>query len=284
MEKRAVVVTGASSGIGRATALRLSKHGTLVFAGVRRPEDADALLAEDDTLVPLIMDVTDPDSLAEAAREVAAELDGTPLSGLVNNAGLAQGAPLEFHDLDDVRQLLDVNVVGLLAATQAFLPQLRGEPGRIVCVGSMSGRFTMPFLGAYAASKAAVASLCDALRVELRPWHIHVTLVEPGNVATPIWDKGFAAYDARASAWPPQAQELYGEVSAGARALTEQTVAKAISPERVAKVIEHALTAGHPRTRYLVGADAHALSAASHVPDKQRDALLSSLLKLASRN
>ena len=276
--ERAVVVTGASSGIGRATAKQLAGKGMRVFAGVRREQDAAALRSESSRITPLIVDVTDHDSLAAAARTVEAELNGAGLDGLVNNAGISGGAPVEFLDIEDLRRMLETNVVGVVAATQAFLPLLRRARGRVVCIGSIGGRFSVPFLAAYSMTKASVAALCDSLRGELRPWGMHVALVEPGSIKTAIWDKGLTELDAQLERWPAAAMDLYGDVIPRMRRITEQTAARAIPPERVAAAVEHALTASRPRTRYLVGADARAQAVIRRVPDRPRDALVARMI------
>src|SRR3954471_14417569 len=169
----AVVITGASTGIGATCAAHLSSLGFRVFAGVRKPEDAER--AREAGHEPLTIDVTDPESIRSAVEQVG----DAPLSGLVNNAGIAVAGPLEFIPIDEFRRQLDVNVVGQVAVTQAFLPALRRSRGRVVFVGSIAGRSALPFLGAYAASKFAVEAVTDALRVELRPWGIDVAVVEP---------------------------------------------------------------------------------------------------------
>ncbi|HZS13768.1 MAG TPA: SDR family NAD(P)-dependent oxidoreductase [Candidatus Dormibacteraeota bacterium] len=277
----AVVVTGASTGIGRSTALRLARSGSTVFAGVRRQQDADALRRESPQITPLILDVTDPEQLAGAAREVSEAVGDRGLAGLVNNAGISGGAPTEFVPLDELRGMLEVNVVGVVATTQAFLPLLRQSGrGRIVCIGSIGGRMAVPFLAAYSMSKAAVSALCDSLRGELRPWGIDVALVEPGAIRTPIWDKGLRGVDESIGRWPAQAMELYGETIPKLRRMTEKTAAAAIEPERVARVVEHALTARRPRTRYLVGADARMQAAVRRVPDRARDAMIARTIGL----
>jgi NAD(P)-dependent dehydrogenase (short-subunit alcohol dehydrogenase family) len=278
---RAVVVTGASTGIGRAITLELARGGLRVFAGVRKPEDAEALRSQSPDITPLILDVTDAEQLAAAVAEVDAAVGAEGLHGLVNNAGVSGGAPTEFLPLDDLRAMFDVNVFGVVATTQAFLPLLRrGAPGRIVCIGSIGGRMAVPFLAAYSMSKAAVSALCDSLRGELRPWGIGVSLVEPGAIRTPIWEKGLRGVDESLERWPEQAVELYGEVIPVLRRTTEKTAAQAIAPENVAKVVEHALTAARPRTRYLVGADARFQAMARRIPDRPRDALVARTIGL----
>jgi NAD(P)-dependent dehydrogenase (short-subunit alcohol dehydrogenase family) len=278
MAKGAVVVTGASTGIGRATAVRLAGSGMRVFAGVRRQQDADALRRESPAITPLLLDVTDHETLQEAVRTVAAEVGEAGLSGLVNNAGVSAGAPAEFQPIDELRRLLEVNVVGIVATTQAFLPLVRQGHGRIVCIGSIGGRFAVPFLSAYSMSKAAVSALCDSMRGELRPWGIHVALVEPGSIKTPIWDKGLSGFDAQMEQWPAHALELYGDVIPRMRRITEQTASRAIPPDRVARVVEHALTARRPRTRYVVGTDARAQALIRRIPDRPRDAIVARMI------
>ena len=255
-----VVVTGASSGIGRACALHLASLGFPVFAGVRREEDGRALEdAGDGRVTAVRVDVTDDDQIAAATEDVARQVGTRGLAGLVNNAGIVAGAgPLEFASLDEVRRQLEVNVVGQLAVTQAFLPLLRQPTprGRVVFVGSIGGRMALPFLGPYGASKHAIAGLSESLRRELRPLGVRVSLVEPGAVATPIWEKGAADAEAVAAALPDEARRLYGERLERMRALAEETGAAGIPAEEVAAVVEHALTADRPRARYLVGSDA----------------------------
>ena len=277
----AVVVTGASTGIGRATALQLDAVGLRVFAGVRRQQDGDDLRRERPGIMPVLIDVTDAASLAAAVETVAQQLGPDEgLAGLVNNAGISGGSPAEFMAIDGVRRMLEVNVIGMVATTQAFLPLLRrgGARGRIVCIGSIGGRFAVPFLSAYSMSKAAVSAFCDSLRGELRPWGISVSLVEPGSIKTPIWDKGLKEIDEAMTDWPAAAMELYGDAIPRMRRITEQTASRAIPPERVAKVVEHALTASRPRTRYIVGADARAQAVIRKVPDRMRDAMVARMI------
>ncbi len=240
-------MTGASSGIGQATAARLARSGWRVLAGVRRPGEAPEGTEE------VLLDVTDPPPL---------ELDG--LDGLVNNAGVAIAGPLEFLPPDELRRQLEVNVVGQLRVTQMLLPALRAARGRIVSVGSISGRSSLPFLGAYAMSKFALEAMTDALRVELRPWGIHVAIVEPGTIKTPMWTRDRPDP-------PAEALTLYGDQLAAFRAFALKRSASGAPAEAVAKVIEDALTAGRPRARYLVGRDARIRAGVERLPDRLRD-------------
>jgi NAD(P)-dependent dehydrogenase (short-subunit alcohol dehydrogenase family) len=249
-----VVVTGAASGIGRATALRLAGNGHRVLAGVRRERDGSELAAAAPagTLEPVLLDVTDAAHLAALGGRLAA----LPVTGLVNNAGIAVTGPLEAVDLDQLRRQFEVNLVGQVAVTQAALPALRAGVGRIVNVGSIGGRVGPPFLGPYASSKGALRTLTAALRRELAPWGLHVALVEPGAIDTDIWRKGLDGADEQLAALPERARELYGPQMQALRETTVKIAGGAIPAERVARDIEHALTAARPRTLYTVGTDA----------------------------
>jgi NAD(P)-dependent dehydrogenase (short-subunit alcohol dehydrogenase family) len=273
-----VVVTGASTGIGRACALHLSARGFEVLAGVRRDEDAARLREAGQAngrLTPLHLDVTDEASVEAAGATVADATGARGLAGLVNNAGVATGGPLEFLPLEDVRRQLEVNLVGQIAVTQAVLAPLRRRHGRIVNMGSVGGRTPPPFAAPYAASKAALRAASEALRRELRPWRIWVATVQPGSIATPIWEKGTAtAHDAR-SRLPDGAERLYGDVLDRTDAITEKMAAAGIPPERVARVVERALTARRPRRDYVVGRDAKAQIALDRVlPTRAFDGLM----------
>ncbi|HEY2703367.1 MAG TPA: SDR family oxidoreductase [Candidatus Dormibacteraeota bacterium] len=276
-----VLITGASSGIGAACARRLDAAGWRVFAGVRRQADAGDLVAGcSSRLTPLLLDVTDADSIRAAAATVSAAVGAAGLHGLVNNAGVSGGDPVEFADLDAVRAMLEVNLVGPMAVTQALLPRVRNAQGRIVCIGSIGGRYAVPFLSTYSASKAGLAAFCDSLRVEVAPWGIRVVLIEPGAVATTIWSKGRATLDRRRSTLPAAATALYGGAVDAMRRVTERVERSAMPPDRVARVVERALAVQHPRTRYLVGADAHVQATLRRLPAPVRDAVLTRVLGL----
>jgi NAD(P)-dependent dehydrogenase (short-subunit alcohol dehydrogenase family) len=271
-------VTGASSGIGEAVALRLAELGYRVFAGVRSDEAADRLGRSAPTLLtPMRLDVTDAGSLRSAAELIAGATGASGLDGLVNNAGIAVAAPLEFLPLDALREQLEVNVVGQVGATQAMLPLLRAARGRIVNIGSISGRVALPFVGPYTASKFALEALTDSLRVELRPWGIHVAIVEPGVVATPIWRRSLAAFDGMLQRMPLQVLELYGPAMRVVR--SRVTRLPGASTEGAVKAVVHALTARRPRARYLVGVDARARLALNWMPWRLRDSLVARAMR-----
>lgn len=252
---RSVLVTGASTGIGRATALRLDGAGWKVFAGVRKEEDADSLRSEaSDRLAPVILDVTDAEQIAAAAERIGHETDDG-LDGLVNNAGVAVPGPLETVPLEDLRHQLEVNLVAYVAVTQAMLPLIRRAEGRIVFLSSIGGRVAFPFGGPYHASKFATEAIGDVFRQELRPWGLKVSLIEPGSIDTPIWDRGQRkAEDIEAKA--PHTNLLYGAALDKFRKVIEDTAERGIPPEKVAKAISHALESPRPKARYLVGLDA----------------------------
>ncbi len=253
---RSVLITGASTGIGRATALRLDAAGWQVFAGVRKQEDAAALSdAGSDRLVPLILDVTDASQIAAAAEQIAAAAKGR-LDGLVNNAGIAVPGPLETLPLDDFRRQVDVNLTAQVAVTQAMLPLVRPARGRVVFIASIGGRIAFPLNGAYHAAKFGIEAVGDVFRQELRPWGISVSIVEPGSIDTPIWERGAQnASEIEARAHPEQ-EALYGKAIASFRKVVQDLADRGIPPEKVAEAISHALESSRPRTRYLVGLDA----------------------------
>jgi NAD(P)-dependent dehydrogenase (short-subunit alcohol dehydrogenase family) len=250
-----IVITGASTGIGRASALRLDREGFDVFAGVRREADGDSLRAEaSQSLRPLLLDVTDSGSIDAAADEVRAAGEGR-LTGLVNNAGVAVAGPLEFLAIDDFRRSLEVNLTGQLAVTQAFLPLLRAGRGRIVFISSIGGRLATPFMGPYHASKFGLEAVADSLRQELRPHAVMVSVVEPGATATPIWEKGSNAAVAARQELGPEAESLYGASLDRMEDVARETGERGVPPDQVAATILKALTARRPRTRYQVGID-----------------------------
>lgn len=252
-----------------------------VFAGVRDHQAGDRLCRSGHAIVPLHLDVTDQTSIKQAAASVQKAVGGAGLSGLVNNAGIVIGSPLEVVPLEALRRQLEVNVVGQIAVTQAFLPLLRAARGRIVNMGSIAGRSTMPLMGAYSASKHALESVTDALRLELQPWGISVSIVEPGAVATPIWEKSLKLGNELESSVGVEARALYEESSRRVRDAVDRAAKRAIPPDAVVRAVLHALTAPHPKTRYLVGTDAKIRALMlKWLPDRAQDWLLTKILKL----
>jgi NAD(P)-dependent dehydrogenase (short-subunit alcohol dehydrogenase family) len=274
-ERGLVIVTGASSGIGEAIALHLREGGFSVLAGVRRDEDAERLRTRG--LTPIRLDVTDPEQLAAARAEVG----DRPLAGLVNNAGILRGGPLEFVPIDDLRRQLEVNVIGQVAVTQAFIGGLRAGRGRIVNVGSISGRLASPMIGPYVAAKFALEGLTDTLRRELALQGIEVIMIEPGGVKTPLLGKSSQWAEQLHGDGPPELAQRYGAMLT---VMLEQTTKidrrTGIDASAVAEVVRKALTVRRPRTRYLVGRDAIIQATmAKLLPDRVVDRLLLSLIK-----
>lgn len=251
------VVTGSSSGIGEACAVRLARAGHRVIAGVRRQADGERLAAAAGSIVPALLDVTDEAQIRDLVGRLD-ELAPSGLDGLVNNAGIARGGPLEFLPLDEWRIQLDVNVIGQVAVTRSLVPLLRRARGRVVFVGSISGRVSTPFLGPYAASKHAIEAIAESLREELRPWGMAVSVVAPGAVGTPIWDKGRAYADELEARLPDEAHDLYSDAVDDLRRGIDTQERTGVPPERVAAAVERALTSPRPRYRYVVGNDARA--------------------------
>ena len=271
-----VVVTGASTGIGAACALDCASRGMTVFAGVRDSRAGEALAAKGGSrLIPITLDVTDEPSIARSVEVVQRAVGEAGLGGLVNNAGVFIGGPLEVIPLSQLRKQLEVNVIGQIAVTQAFLPLLRRGRGRIVNMGSIAGRGTIPLQGPYSASKYALEALTDALRMELQPWGIHVSIIEPGAIATSIWEKSGKTAEELESLVGDEAKALYSEAVVRIREAVAQSAQRAISPDVVVRAVHHALTAAHPKTRYLVGKDAKLRAwMVKWLPDRIQDTLL----------
>lgn len=237
-----VLVTGASSGIGEASVRALARAGFRAFGTYRDPADAEGIEAAG--AVPVRMDVTDAETVRGAVAAVRAE--GRPVQGLVNNAGIPAAGPLELVPLEEVRDVLEVNLLGALRITQAFLPDLRAAAGRIVMIGSISGRIAMPFAGPYAASKHALRGLSDSLRRELLPLGVRVILLEPGAVRTAIWDRVEATDVGRYAGTP------YEEAVRRVRDAALRSGRAGLPAARVADAVVAALTAGRPPARRLV--------------------------------
>ncbi len=271
----AVLVTGASTGIGRACALRLDRAGWQVFAGVRKPEDGESVRSEaSGRLEPVICDVVDQATIEATAERVREATDGK-LAGLVNNAGITVQGPVEAVPLDDYRRQLEVNVIGQIAVTQAVLEMIRAAGGRVVFMSSIGGRGGLPYLSPYNASKAAIGAVADSLRQEMKQFGVEVSYVEPGAIKTEIWDKGIEAGPALRDAIGPEMNELYGPKLDKLASLAEKTGEGGLPPDAVAKVVEHALTASRPKARYVVGGEAKVTAALrTYLPKRVFDRLI----------
>jgi len=279
----AALITGASTGIGRASTLRLARSGWTVLAGVRDAAAGEQLRAQvpPGRVVPVELDVTDAAQVTAAAALVSDGAGGEAgrLDALVNNAGIGLGGPLELIAPEDWRRQFEVNVFGQIAVTRALLPALRRARGRIVFVSSIGGFITMPFTAPYGASKHAIEAIADSLRIELVSSRVKVVLIEPGSVSTPIWDKT-RAETARLEV-PPELDPVYGRAVSAAEKAIEETARRGMAPDLVAAVIERALSARRVRARYVVGRDARVMLALKRLlPDLVFDRMLRRALGL----
>ncbi len=278
MREQTIVVTGASSGIGQAIALWFAQRGWRVFAGVRKAADAGALAALHARITPLMLDVTDPAQVTAAAQAVAAEVGSAGLDALVNNAGVAVPAPVEVIPLDALRRQFEINVIGVVSVTQAFIPLLkqRGRGATIVNISSTSARMSSPLTGAYSASKMALEGLNDSLRIELRPWGVRVVSVQPGPVSTPIWEKTVADSEKVLAQIPADKLRPYQPLIdfVRKRALRDPR----FPPERVAAVVWRAVISPRARVRYLVTRNAAGYWLLNHLPPTWRDWLFARVL------
>jgi NAD(P)-dependent dehydrogenase (short-subunit alcohol dehydrogenase family) len=244
-----VLVTGASRGIGRAIVEHLASRGWDVIAGVRSEQDADAVVKlNPQRISSVIVDVTDAGHLAELADSLPQRLDA-----IVNNAGIVVSGPMETVSPEDWRKQLDINVIGQLAVTQAVLPRLRQSRGRIVFISSVNGRLSMSLIGAYCASKFALEAAADALRMELRPWHIPVLIIEPAQTDTDMWRTADTMVADVEATLTPEQRGLYAKHIAGMKKMIPVSQKLAVPAQKVSAVVEEALTARRPRARYVVG-------------------------------
>lgn len=264
-----IVISGASTGIGAASAALLAEKGFVVFAGVRNETDAQRLAGLSSNVRPVMLDVTKRESLEGAAQLVRES--GIALHGVVSNAGIAVGGPLEHVSPDDMRRQFEVNVYGALAVVQTFLPFLTENDGRIVFVGSISGRLATPYIGPYSASKFALRGLADAMRLELAPTGIAVSLIEPGSVKTPIWGKGRAEAGEIAQRLDSKARAHYLKALERIVSITEHQERDGMPVEVVTSAIAHALTDRRPRAQYVVGTPARMGSVVAALPAALRD-------------
>jgi NAD(P)-dependent dehydrogenase (short-subunit alcohol dehydrogenase family) len=271
-----IVITGASTGIGEACALALDRLGFRVFAGVRRFADGEALKAKGSgRLTPVSLDVTSLESIHSAVKLVGPG----PIAGLVNNAGIVVSGPIELVPLELWRNQLEVNVLGPVAVTQAFLPAIRLGRGRIVNIGSIAGRSALPLAGPYSASKFALEAISDSLRMEVKSWGIEVSVIEPGAVRTSIWRKTFSQVEEQLRQIPKEKYELYRDIIEKMQAGARMAERSAVPVEEVVKAVEHALTSNKPKSRYPVGRDAKLRLLLNHLPDLTRDRLILKKLK-----
>jgi NAD(P)-dependent dehydrogenase (short-subunit alcohol dehydrogenase family) len=273
---KAVVITGSSTGIGRACALTLDRNGFRVFAGVRKDADGDALKrAASGALMPVHVDVTDEASISAMSTLVADEVGDAGLAGLVNNAGTTLPGPVEYLSLHGFRRQLEVNLVGPLAVTQAVLPLLRHAHGRVVNVTSAAGKAGVPLMASYVAAKHGLEGLSDVLRLELAPLGVHVAVIEPGFVATAMRDKLQRDVDETIQTLPEEGRTRYGgQLTAMAETISTHA-AHGSDPEVIAEAVLHALTSPKPRTRYPAGTAAKRMLGLRRVlPDRAFDRIV----------
>jgi NAD(P)-dependent dehydrogenase (short-subunit alcohol dehydrogenase family) len=263
-DNKTILITGTSTGVGKACALYLDKVGFKIYAGVRKQTDAADLRKEaSDNLKTVILDVTDPVSIHNAANYIGKETGGH-ICGLINNAGIGRGGALEITPVEEIRKLFDVNVLGLLAVTQAFIPMLRNGRGRIVNIGSTSSFLAIPGASVYSASKFAVRALTDSLRVELKPFGLFVILVAPGAVESAIWEKGKKYKEELRKSIKPDVADLYAPLKKFGDRLNEKITK--IPAVEVAKVVAGIFSTKRPKAYYLVGNDAKGAAMAARLP------------------
>ena len=254
---KSVLISGASTGIGRACALELDRKGWRVFAGYRKDADAESLKQDaSEHLVPVRLDVTDSESIAESVSLVKGAIGEYGLDALMNNAGVAVGGPVEFITRDQWRQQFEINVFGAVELTQLCLPMLRITKGRIVNISSIAGRSSMPFTAPYCSSKYALEALSDSLRLELRPWGIQTILIEPGAIETPIWGKATEQTQKMEVEVDSPAMSLYGNALKQFNQVLVIASKRAAPVDLVVQAVKKALEDDPPRDRYVVGNDA----------------------------
>jgi NAD(P)-dependent dehydrogenase (short-subunit alcohol dehydrogenase family) len=273
-----MVVTGASTGMGAATARELAARGYHVLAGVRRESDGDAIRA--DGVEPVILDITRPEHVQDLAGRIAADPDRRPLRALVNNAGISVNAPVEALPLDEWRRLFDVNLFGHIAVTQALLPFLHRSRGRIVNISSVGGKVAMATYGPYAGTKFALEAVSDSLRRELAPHGVQVVVVEPGAVRTEMGDRGAATATGLAEKMSPEHQRRYGGLVQGVVAHSLRFTRAGLPADQAGAIVAKAATARRPRTRYTIGRDAAFLTRLTRIlPDRLLDRVTAMTLR-----
>ncbi|WP_250008082.1 SDR family oxidoreductase [Actinoplanes sp. M2I2] len=273
-----VLISGASTGMGAATARELARRGYHVLAGVRREADADAVRASG--IEPVILDITDPEHIEAVARRIAADPAGRPLRAVINNAGIAVNAPVELLSMAEWRHQFEVNFFGHVAVTQAVLPALHASSGRVVNISSIGGKVAMPTYGAYGGAKFALEAMSDALRRELAPHGVQVVVVEPGGVRTEMTGHGIARLNDTLAGLSPAERGRYGGLMRAIVSHATAFTASGLPAEAAGRVIADAATVRRPRTRYTIGRDAAVLTRLSRIlPDRLLDRLLAADLR-----
>lgn len=275
-EAKTIYITGASSGIGRATAIMMANAGWHVLAGVRTQQAAESLRAEYPSILPVHVDITKQSSIDAVAKVVAKEVGDHGLDVLFNNAGVPAYGPAEFIPVQQFRDVFEANLFGHIAVTQSVLPLVRKAEGRVLFTSSTTGKFAPPFMSPYSSSKHAIEGLADAWRHELRPLGVDVVLIEPGGIATSIWEKGL---DPAAHDFGPEAEAVYGKGMAWALDQGQTAAKMAIPAEKAAAIIGKAIEAKKPRIRYLIGVDAHVATRMNRFAPGVLDTAISAVMR-----
>jgi NAD(P)-dependent dehydrogenase (short-subunit alcohol dehydrogenase family) len=272
------IVTGASTGIGAATARELARRGFHVLAGVRRDQDADAIRGPG--VEPLIIDITNPDHIRALASRVHGDPQGRAVRALVNNAAIQANVPIEAFAIDEWRRMFEVNLFGQIAVTQALLPALIRSKGRVVNISSIGGKVAMAAYGPYAGTKFALEAVSDSLRRELAPFGVQVVVVEPGAVRTEMLGRAIATAHELVSRMTPEQSQRYGGLVQAVNTQAVLSTKSGLPADAAAKVIAKAITARKPRTRYTVGRDAAMITCLVRIlPDRILDLLFASALR-----
>lgn len=275
--KKAILITGASSGIGKACALHLEKLGFIIYAGVRKEQDFnDYQNFKPSKILPIFLDVRKSEDILKAFNQIASS--GIELYALVNNAGISIGGPIELLSMHQVKELIAINIIGVLSVTKVFIPLLRKSRGRIINIGSIAGRISVPGLCAYCSSKSALIGLSHSLRLELQRFGIGVSLIEPGIINTPIWEKGLNLADRSIHQVSKELIELYKPLIYFLKRLA--TTPFKADVNKVAVIVAKAITSKRPRRRYLVGLDAKLLTFIDLLPESVSDWSIIKLLDI----
>ena len=275
IESKSILITGASTGIGRECALYLVEQGFIVFAGVRKKTDVDSLLQEgSDCLIPLILDVLKPETIKKALTVI--EKKSSNFYGIINNAGISYAGPLEILPMEDFQETIEVNLLGMIHVIKTFLPLIRKNQGRIVNIGSVSGYLSSPSASAYCASKFAVEAVSEALQLELIPFNVQVSIVAPGAIYTPIWEKGKKIWDEKFKKANPELQDSYKTLINFSLRYMKSRQWTPVS--KVAIAVGKALMDRKPKMRYIVGTDAKLMFLLSKFPMKWRIFILRKII------
>ncbi len=271
-----VIITGASSGIGEATARELARLGFYVLAGVRRDQDADAIRGQ--SIEPLVLDITNPGHVNALAARVREDPEGRAVRALINNAGVGVNAPFEVFPIDEWRRLFEVNFFGHIMMTQALLPALIRSKGRVINISSVGGKIAMATYGPYAGTKFALEAVSDSLRREIAGLGVKVIVVEPAAVQTQIGAQAIATAHRIAATMTPEQDQRYGALVHAVTGQAASAMESGVSADVAAQVLAKAVTARKPRTRYTIGREGALLPLLTMMPDRMLDRVLAAAL------